>query len=214
MELTEIIGLWKEQNSKIDKCLNINTQLLKESLQGKVKSTLHGLKITRIAGIAFGIIWCAAMLLIVIASWSKTNLYFKSAIIIHISISITAIALYVYHLVLLKNFNYNQTVIVAQQRLLKLKLSNLKTLGLLWIQLPVFSIWFMSNEWMLDSPATFWFVQVPIVIIQLFIGIWLYMNLNIKNQHKKWFKWFMSKGEFKRIQDANEILNEIHSLNA
>lgn len=214
MELTEIIGLWKAQNSKLDRCLHINTQLLKENLQGKVKSTLHGLKITRIVGIVFGIIWCTAMLLVVIASWSKTDLYFKSALIIHISVSITAISLYVYHLVLLQNFNYNQTVIAAQQRLLKLKLSNLKTLGLLWLQLPVFSIWFMSNKWMLDSPVTFWFVQIPIVIIQMLIGIWLYMNLNIKNQHKKWFKWFISKGEFKKIQDVNEILSEINSLNA
>ena len=212
MENIDLIALWKEQNQKIEQNLKINKQLLEENLDGKIKTTLSGLKSIRIVGIVFGVIWCVLMAFIVIVSWHQTNWFFKSALIIHIAVSIAAIGLYIYHLVLLNNFNNNQSVLHAQEQLFKLQLSNLKTLGILWLQLPVFSMWFMSNEWLQNSPTTFWFIQMPIVLIQAIIGVWLYKNLNIKNHEKKWFKWFISKGEFGKIKKANDLLREIENL--
>ena len=131
-----------------------------ENLVGKAKTTLSGLKSIRIVGIVFGVLWCVLMTFIVIVSWHQTNWFFKSAFIIHIAVSIDATGLYVCHLVLLNDFNNNQSVLHAQEQLFELQLSNLKTKGILWLQLPVFSMWFMSNEWI--------------------IGVWLYKNLNIK----------------------------------
>lgn len=212
MENIDLIALWREQNKKIEQSLKINKQLLEENLDGKIKTTLSGLKSTRIVGIVFGLLWCVLMTFIVVVSWHQTNWFFKSALIIHIAVSATAIGLYIYHLILLDNFNNNQSVLHAQEQLFKLQLSNLKTLGILWLQLPIFSMWFMSNEWLQNSPTTFWFVQTPIVFIQAIIGVWLYKNLNIKNYEKKWFKWFMSKGEFGRIKKASELLKEIEEL--
>lgn len=214
MELSEILDIWKSQQEKIEQSLSVNKRLLLENLEGKIESTLSGLKTTRIIGIIFGIIWCVLMTLILILSWFKTNWFFKSAFIIHIVISASAVILYGYHLVLIAKLNHNQSLINAQEQLAKLRLSNLKTLGLLWLQLPVFSIWYMSDEWMRNDPITFWYVQTPIVILQAFIGLWLYKNLNIKNQNKNWFQWFISKGEFGKIKKANELLNEIESLKA
>lgn len=212
MEDLDLIALWKEQNRKIEQSIKINKQLLEESLNAKIKTTLSGLKSIRIAGIVFGVLWCVFMTLIVVVSWPQTNWFFKSAFIIHIAVSVTAIGLYIYHLVLLHNFNNNQSVLHAQEQLFKLQLSNLKTLGILWLQLPVFSMWYMSNEWLQNNPSTFWFIQMPIVLVQAIIGIWIYRNLNVKNHDKKWFKWFMSKGEFGRIKKANDFLKEIENL--
>lgn len=212
MEYTDIQTLWKSQNAKLDEAISINKKLLKESLTNKAKSVLGGLKTVRWVGIVFGILWCAAIAFVLIVSWNHTNWFFKSAFIIHIIVSLIAVGLYIYHLALLTNFNNSQTVVSAQRELVELKFSNLKTLGILWLQLPVFSMWFMSNEWMHNSPVTFWFVQVPIVLVQLLIGAWLYRNLNYRNHHKKWFKWFVSKGEFGKIDKANSFLQEIDEL--
>lgn len=212
MDTIDLIALWEEQNQKIVQTLNINKQLLKDNLEGKTKTVMSRLKSIRIVGIVFGVIWCALMLFILIVSWHQTNWFFKSALIIHIAVSLAAIGLYIYHLVLLDHFNNNQSVFHAQEQLLKLQLSNLKTVGILWLQLPVFSMWLMSNAWLQNDPTTFWFVQTPIVLTQAVIGIWIYKNLNIKNHEKKWFKWFMSKGEFGRIKKASELLNEIEEL--
>lgn len=212
IEQIDIMALWKLQNAKLDDAISINKKLLKEHLSNKAKLALGGLKATRWAGIVFGVFWCAAITFILVVSWKHTNWFFKSAFIIHIAVSLIAIGLYIYHLTLLTNFNNSQTVVSAQRELVELKFSNLKTLGILWLQLPVFSIWFMTSDWMHNSPGSFWFVQVPIVLVQLFIGIWLYRNLNYRNHQKKWFKWFVSKGEFGKIDKANSFLEEIDEL--
>ncbi|MBN8786519.1 MAG: hypothetical protein J0I84_05465 [Terrimonas sp.] len=212
MEHTDILALWKSQNEKLDEAISINKKLLKENLVHKAKSALSGFKAVRWAGIIFGILWCAAVGFVLIVSWQYTNWFFKSAFIIHIAVSLIAVGLYIYHLVLLNNFDNSKTVVSAQRELVELKFSNLKTLGILWLQLPVFSIWFMTNEWMRNSPGTFWFIQVPIVLIELFIGIWLYRNLNYRSHQKKWFKWFIGKGEFSKIDKANSFLLEIDEL--
>lgn len=212
MEATDFIILWKEQYQKIDQALAINKQLLIHSLEGKAKSAVSSFKTVRWTGIIFGIFWCVAVGFVLIVSWGYTNWFFKSSLFIHLLVSVTAIGLYVYHLALLHNFNNSQNIVQAQKQLIRLQRSNLRTLGLLWLQLPVFSTWFMSTEWMQNSPATFWFIQVPVVLVQLFAGIWLYKNLDYKNHEKKWFKWFVSKGEFGKINKANALLQEIDAL--
>lgn len=212
MEHIDILDVWRSQNAKLDEVININKKLLKENLSNKAKFALGGLKFTRWAGIIFGIFWCAGVAFVLIVAWKYTNWFFKSALIGHIIATLIAMGLYIYHLVLLKNFNNSKTVVSAQRELVELKFSNLKTLGILWLQLPVFSMWFMTDDWMHNSPSTFWLIQVPIVLIQLFIGIWLYGNLNYRNRQKKWFKWFVSKGEFGKIDKANIFLQEIDEL--
>lgn len=212
MENTDILALWKSQNAKLDEAISINKKLLRENLTSKAKSALGGLKTVRWVGIIWGGLWCAAITFILIVSWQYTNWFFKSAFVIHIAISLIAVGLYIYHLTLLNNFDNSHTVVSAQRELVELKFSNVRTLGILWLQLPVFSMWYMSDEWMHDSPATFWLIQVPLVLIQLFIGIWLYKNLDYKNHQKKWFRWFVSKGEFGKINKANAFLLEIEEL--
>lgn len=212
MDATDFIILWKEQYQKIDQALVINKQLLIHSLEGKAKLALRNVKPVRWTGIIFGIFWCLAVGFVLIVSWGYTNWFFKTALVIHLLVSVAAIGLYIYHLILLQNFNNSQNVVHAQKQLIKLQHSNLKTLGLLWLQLPVFSMWFMSNEWMQNSPVTFWLIQVPVVLLQFFAGVWLYKNLNFKNHQKKWFKWFVSKGEFGKINKANALLQEIDAL--
>lgn len=212
MENTDILALWKSQNAKLDEVISINKKLLRESLTSKAKSALGGSKTVRWVGIIWGVLWCAAITFILIVSWQYTNWFFKSAFVIHIAVSLIAVGLYIYHLTLLNNFDNSRTIVSAQRELVELKLSNLRTLGILWLQLPVFSMWYMSDEWMHDSPDTFWLIQVPLVLIQLFIGIWLYKNLDYKNHRKKWFRWFVSKGEFGKINKANAFLLEIEEL--
>lgn len=212
MEHTDILELWKSQNAKLDEAISINKKLLKENLAHKAKSALAGLKATRRVGIVFGVLWCAAITFILIVSWQHTNWLFKSAFIIHIVVSLIAVGLYIYHLVLLNNFDNSQSIICAQRELVQLKFSNLKTLGILWLQLPVFSMWVMTDTWMHSSPSTFWFIQVPVVLVEFVIGVWLYRNLNYRNHQKKWFRWFVSKGEFGKINKANSFLQEIEEL--
>lgn len=209
MNTLNITELWQQQFAKVEEAISLNKKLLKEITMQKASNSLKSIRLIRWIGISFGIFWCLAIAIVVINSWSFTNYFFKTSLIINLLVSFVAIVYYIYHLVLLHNFDNTKTIIEAQQKLVKLKLSNLKILGLLWLQLPVFSMWYMSNQWMNNSPATFWFIQVPVVIIQLFLGIWIFRNLNYKNCDKKWFKWLVTKGEFANIQQAISLLEQV-----
>ncbi len=209
MEETNFVLLWKEHYDKIDESLRINKQLLQEAIHRKATHVLQPLKSVRWLGIIVGIIWCALILFIVIASWQISNPFFKGSLLIHFLITTIAVFIYIYHLQLISDFDNSQSIVDAQLKLTKLKESNLRTIGILWLQLPVFSTWFITLKWIHNSPLSFWFIEMPIVLLQLFIGVWIYRNLHYKNHQKNWFKWFISKGEFSRIEKANQLLQEI-----
>jgi hypothetical protein len=211
MKDNELINLWKAQDTQINQNVSLNQNALIETLRKKGKSALFGLQITRWVGIIVGIIWCSGISLLLIVTWNFTNIFFKTSFIIHLICTAIATFLYVYHLALLRIFN-SLPIAEAQKKLIALKNSNLKTIGILWLQLPVFSMWFISDQWMRDSPYTLWLIHFPIVLVQAYIGLWIYMNFDYKNHHKKWFRWFVSQGEFKRIDKAISILQEIEEL--
>jgi hypothetical protein len=212
MENIDIINLWKAQDQKLEKVLEVNKLLLHERLQTKAQNALSGLITMRWVGILFGIVWCLFIGFILAASWSYTNIYFKTSFIIHLVVSVAAIALYIYHLVLLNNFDSNQTILQAQKDLIKLRESNLRTLRLLLVQMPVFTLWYTSDQWRLDSPTTFWFIHIPTLIVMTAIGLWFYFKLDSKNYDKKWFQWFMISGEFAQIASAQKFLEEMEEF--
>lgn len=211
MEDNELINLWKAQDTQINQNVSLNQSALLETLRKKGKSALLGLQITRWIGIFFSIIWCLGITFLLVITWNYTNIFFKTSFIIHLIFTAIATFLYAYHLELLRVFNA-LPVAEAQKKLIRLKNSNLKTTGILWLQLPVFSTWFISDQWMQDSPYTLWLIHFPIVLIQVYIGFWIYINFDYKNHHKKWFRWFVSQGEFKKIDKAMSILKEIEEL--
>lgn len=212
MEDMEIISLWKAQNARIDQSLTLNRKLLHETLQQKARISLKGLRTIRWTGIILGIGWCIGIATLLLSSWPVSSVVFKISLGINFFVTAIAVGLYIYHLVLIHGFDNSQNIVTAQQKLSELKVSNLKTLGVLWIQLPVFSTWYMSVDWMQQSPLSFWGIQVPIVLLQALAGLWLYRNLNIRNHDKKWFRWFVSKGEFARIEKALEITKEMEEF--
>ena len=56
MENIELINIWKEQNTKIEKALAINQWLLKETINNKAKTSLQSLIRFKTLGIiAFGL---------------------------------------------------------------------------------------------------------------------------------------------------------------
>jgi hypothetical protein len=212
MEDNELINIWKAQDSQIKQNVGLNEDVLRETLHKEGKSSLWGLKIIRWVGIITGILWCLGVGGILIIAWNYSNIFFKSALIINLLCTGSAVFLYIYHLQLLKVFNA-LPVAVAQQKLIALRNSNLKTFGILWLQLPVFSMWFITDEWMRESPYTLWFIHFPLVLVQAYIGFWIYWNFDFRNHDKKWFRWFVSQGEFKNINKAMSILAQIEELN-
>lgn len=208
MQDTELIQLWKSYQQKLDDSLQMNKKCLQEIQLMKASSSLKPVRRTRWVGIVFGFCWLAFIGFLISQSLEWSKIAFVISAGIHFMVSAYAVIVYIQHLHLLDEFDNSNTIIEAQQKLVILYSSNLRILGILLLQLPVFSTWYMSPEWLHHSPATFLGIQVPVVLIQAWMGWWAFRNLHYKNHDKKWFRWFVSSGEFAVIKRAMSILKD------
>jgi len=212
MEEAQLIQLWKSYERKLDKAISLNHKTIAEIQKLKAVSALKPLKGIKWTGIIFGIVWVLFIGYLLWHSLTFSKIFFVASAAIHIVISIIAIGVYIHHLVLIQAFDNSQTIVEAQQKLVMLNTSNLQVLRLLLVQLPVFSTFYITFDWIQNSPLTFWLIQVPVVLLQAMLGFWLYGNLHYKNYHKKWFQKLLGFGEFASVKIAMDFLGEIETF--
>ncbi len=212
MDESQVLQLWRSYDDKIEKALSLHVRSYQEIQKMKASKALGPLRMTRWTGIVVGIVWVILIGFLVKNALSVSAYFFVVSAIIHLVVTGIAVGVYIRHLVLIDEFDNSQTILEAQQKLIALSDSNLRIMGILCLQLPVFSTFYINHEWINTAPLGFWFIHVPLVIIQAGLGVWLFLNLNTRNVHKKWFKKFVHKGEFARIQKAMELLTEAEEV--
>jgi cobalamin synthase len=212
MEESQIMQLWKSYDARLEQSLSLNTRNFNEIRKMKASSALRPLKSVRWLGIAVGILWSIIVGALTWYAWTVSAYFFVVSAVIHLIITAIAVMFYIRHLMLIDQFDNSQAIVEAQEKLVILRDSNLRVMGILFLQLPVFSTFYINMEWIIKSPVSFWAIQVPFVLIQAILGIWLFRNLNSKNVDKKWFSWFVHKGEFESIRKAMGLLNEASEI--
>lgn len=212
MTEVQLLQIWKSYDEKLEKSLLVNAKNIADIQKLKAASALHSLKGVKWLGILFGIVWVLFVGFLLWHSLSFHKIFFVVSAVIHLVVSIIAIGVYIKHLILIHQFDNSQSIVEAQQKLVMLNTSSLQVLRLLLVQLPVFSTFYITFDWIQQSPLSFWLIQVPIVLLQAALGIWLYRNINYKNHDKKWFKWLMGSGEFAPVKRAMTFLNEIETF--
>lgn len=212
MTEVQLLQIWKSYDEKLEKSLLVNAKNIADIQKLKASSALRSLKGIKWLGILFGIVWVLFIGFLLWHSLSFSKLFFVVSAAIHLIVSVIAIGVYIKHLVLIHQFDNSQSIVEAQQKLVMLNTSSLQVLRLLLVQLPVFSTFYITFDWIQQSPLSFWLIQVPIVLLQAVLGIWLYRNIHYKNHHKKWFKWLMGSGEFAPVKRAMDFLNEIETF--
>jgi hypothetical protein len=211
MTEVQLLQIWKSYDEKLEKSLLVNAKNIADIQKLKASSALHSLKGIKWLGILLGVVWVLFIGFLLWHSLSFSKIFFVVSAAIHLIVSFIAIGVYIKHLVLIHQFDNSQSIVEAQQKLIMLNTSSLQVLRLLLVQLPVFSTFYITFDWIQQSPLSFWLIQVPVVLLQTVLGIWLYRNLQYKNHDKKWFKWLMGSGEFAPVKRAMDFLNEIET---
>ena len=212
MDNIEIINLWKQYDAKLEKSLSLNQKIIMELQQQKAKNALRPAKRMKVFAVIAGIIYVSILAYLVYYSLSFEKIFFVVSLSFSIVITTIAIATYIYQLVLINEIDNSEHVIYIQQRLAKLQTSTLKIVGLLLLQLPFYSTWYINFEWINTSPNAFYFIHVPIVLLFALASIWFYKNINIKNKDKKWFRFLFSGPEWASIIRSGQFLDEIESF--
>jgi hypothetical protein len=212
MENIEIINLWKQYDEKLEKSISLNHKVIEELQQQKAKNVLRSTKNIKWFAVMVGIIYIGVLAYLVLNSLSFANIFFVSSLSISMLITIVAVAYYIYQIKLINEIDNSESVVQIQQKLAALQASTLKTAGILLLQLPFYSTWYINFEWIRESPKLFYFVHVPIVLLFAMAGIWLFKNINVKNMDKKWFRFLFQGREWLAILKSGQFLKEIESF--
>lgn len=216
MENSELITIWKAQNEKLEKTLAINQKLLKENINQKAKSTLRGLVRLKTAGIVAFMLYLLVLgfvVFIAIANYSSAFNYFIVSVAAIFLINFKGFSDYIRIIVLVNNIDYNGSIMEIQQQLSRLQLSIINHAKIMWLQLPFFSTFYLSNTWFpQDSAAGYIILQVAVTGSLIYLSYWLYKNHKPENLDKKWFRTMISGSGGKSVADALEFYKELEDF--
>jgi hypothetical protein len=212
MENIEMINLWKQYDEKLEKTISINHRLIAELQQQKAKNALRPARNYKVIAILVGIVYAALIAYFLYHLHPIASIFINISIVIHLIVTLVAIAMYAHQIVLINQIDCTENIVDMQYKMAKLKSSTLKVIGVCFLQFPVFATWNINLELITKNPLAFWFIQVPILVLFTYIGIWFYKNINIQNIDKRWFRMMFWGSEWQSILKAGKFLKEIENF--
>jgi hypothetical protein len=219
MEDIELNNIWQSYDRKIEEArlLNLQSWALNlrcfENLQiRKAQSKLHSLYRFKTFAVVLGVVWVLFLGLLVSVNHFR-NVFFSVSVTMITLFSIFAIAAYIKHIVLINQLNYSESITDMQKKLAGLQLSTINTTRIVWLQLPFYTTWFWSNQFIIDTGTRFWLIVLPVTLLFCVAAIFLFKNITTKNMHKKWVRALMMAGpEYKSVIKAREFIGQIEEF--
>mgnify|MGYP003536564657 FL=1 len=216
MENIELINIWKEQNTKIEKALAINQWLLKETINNKAKTSLQSLirfKTLGIIAFVFYLLLLGYILAYAFTNYSSALNYFIISVLAIALVNIKGLADYIKHIVWTNNINYNGSIIEIQQQLSRLQLSIIDHAKTMCLQFPFFTTFYLSNKWFPQEVGLGYIIlQVLVTGSFIYLSYWLYKNTKPENLSKKWFRNMIAGSGGKSVMEALTFYKEMEEF--
>ncbi|KEO71988.1 hypothetical protein [Anditalea andensis] len=216
MNNTELINIWKLQNTKIDKTLAINELLLKEVINEKARSSLKSLIKLKTAGIMAFVLYLLLLsyaLVYALSDYSSAWNYFIFSISAITLVNIKGFADYIKHLVWANSINYNGSIMEIQQQLSRLQLSIIDHARIMCLQFPFFTTFYLSNNWFPGEVGPGYIIfQALCTGLFVYFSYWLYKNHKHENLDKKWFRNMIAGSGGKSVMKAMDYYKELEAF--
>lgn len=209
MQDTELINLWKSYDKKLDENLLFNKKNAEQITELKVQSLLASMRPLKIFTIIIGLVWVGFVDFLIINLFLVANPFFLISAIIQVLLTKLAIGIYLYQLILIHQVDTSEPIVETQEKLARLKSSTLWVARFLFLQLPVWTTFYI-NESMLENGNIFLFaIQLVVTLTLIFIAVWLFLNIKYDNRDKKWFQFLFSGSEWTPIIKSLEFTNDL-----
>jgi len=215
MEDLELKNIWAAYDRKLEeaKILNLQSWALNlrcfEELQlYKAKSKLIALSGFRLGVLILSIAYVLFLSMLVYFVRGR-HIYFSVSIGMIALITMITLVTYIKHIVIISQINYSNSITDTQEKLSNLRSSMVNIVRIAWLQLPFWSTFFWSSKWIIHGGASFWLIQFPITLFLIWLAIWLYRNVSLKNMDRAWFKILLGSPEWTSVQKALEFMREI-----
>lgn len=213
METTDIINLWKLYDKKLDESLSLNRKNAADITGIKVKSLLASMKPVKIFTILAGMVWVGfgAVILVnlFISAFDKVSLFFLLSMGIQVLLTAIALIIYIYQLVLIHQVDISEPVLKTQQTLARLRSSTLLVTRILFLQLPVWTTFYLGNYIFRAENMGFLIIQSIVTLSFVYFAIWLFVNIRYENRDKKWFRLIFTGKEWTPVIKSLELLNQL-----
>jgi uncharacterized membrane protein len=167
----------------------------------------------KLVTLLIGILWVGfgGVLLVnlFVHAFDKTSPFFLFSAALQLLITAIALIIYSYQTVLIYQADISDTIIATQKKLTHLKSSSIWLARLLFLQLPLWTIFYWNKTMLQNGNIILWIVQIIVTISFTVVGVWLFFNINYKNKDKKWFQLLFSGKEWKPIIKAMELNKEL-----
>jgi hypothetical protein len=188
--------------------MNLNMACIEALQKEKAKSKLISLSVFKKMVIAGGLLYILFLGFLVYLDHFR-HFYFSFSMSMILLITMIAIITMIKHIVMIRQINYSTSITDTQKKLSALQYSTINIFRISWLQLPFWSTWFWTSQWIYHSGINFWLIAVPVTLILALIAIWLYRKISFKNKDKKWFKFLMNSSEWTSVAKAKEFIDEI-----
>ena len=211
MSTDEFQQIWKAYDAKLEKSLQLNLRLLKEMQTQKAKSALG----TFVAGsffmVVFGVVW--VLLLGVLLVYVRSQPVMAVSFAAFIFCSVVAIGEYIRDIRVIRRIGYAENIVDTQEKLAGLQSSMIGSLRIVWLQLPFWSTFFISNELIRKGGTTFLMIQIPITLLLVVAAIFLYRNITVENaKKKKWVRALIRGTGARSVARAMDFMKEIEDF--
>jgi len=212
MENTDIINLWKSYDKKLEENLVLNKKNAADITKLKVHSLLQSMKPLKIFTILIGILWIGFIDTLIISSFRIGSPYFLISAIIQVVITKLAIGIYLYQLILIQKVDISKPILNTQEKLSRLKSSTLWVTRLLFLQLPVWTTFYLNESMLTNQNIWLYILQFLVTASFSYIAIWLFFNIRYENRDKKWFRLIFEGKEWTPIIKSIELYEEIEEF--
>lgn len=178
----------------------------------KIHSFLASMRPVKYFALLAGIVWVAFIDTLLISMFPVASPFFLVSMGIQSLLTTVAIGIYLYQLLVIAQIDISGPVLDTQEKLSRLKSSTLWCARLLWLQLPVWTTFYLhagmfvrENSWLLA-------VQGIVTAGFTFTAVWFFRNIRYENRDRPWFRWLFEGKEWTPVIRSMEMLEEIKAF--
>jgi hypothetical protein len=217
MEDEYLKGIWNSHNNEIETFLDMNDQSIETIQIKKAKSKLRSLLFPKIIGIVLGLGWISFMFMliyfcVIYTPMSVGKFFFVGSISMILLSTSFAVFLYVKDILTVIQIDNSDSVTITQRKLATLQFSIMKSVRIIWLQLPFYTTWYLNYELIVHGSIIFWIVQIFFTGLTTWLAIWLFRKINYTNVNKTRFRNFMRGYGFYSVIQALDFIKEIDNF--
>lgn len=212
MQNDELINIWKSYDSKLDKVLSLNKKLIYELTKNNLRTTISTMKGPKSRMLLLGIPYTIFLYFISFIAFKAGGIFVTIGFgMISIIMSATIVG-YLYQLQLVHHISRSQDIMAVQKKIAELKISTFNLARLAVLQLPFWSICWISFEALKNSPLWYGGINLIVFFGLTYLSYWLYKRISIDNRTSKVSQFFLSGVEWEPILKSSQILAQLKEL--